>query len=276
MKGSDIIVNEIAIVRTTTGGTAASVSSFAGVFSPTRASYDLTVRGDALFSGLRNQFVDGEATTPLPVRHRAGRPVPPARAGGKRLRAGGGARRDGDRLHANAGRRLVVRARRRRGARHERRRGADGGRGGGQPERRAHGRHACSPAPARTSPCRLATSAAQRPPSRCTASRAGSVASAAERRIQARRQVIDALVGYGGGGWPGRLGGSSGGIDRGPFVHRLAGGCLTDAGRDRRAQRAALHAGSRGALRQSAVRPRAGARRAIPDGDGHGLERRHA
>ncbi|MEX0626135.1 MAG: hypothetical protein WD402_06295 [Chloroflexota bacterium] len=52
MKGSQIIVNEISVVRTSTDGTAASVSTFAGISSPARASYDLTVRGDALLSAL--------------------------------------------------------------------------------------------------------------------------------------------------------------------------------------------------------------------------------
>jgi hypothetical protein len=52
MKGNQIIVNQIAIVRSSTDGTAASVSTYAGIFSPNRASYDLTVRGDALLSAL--------------------------------------------------------------------------------------------------------------------------------------------------------------------------------------------------------------------------------
>jgi hypothetical protein len=58
MKGSEIIVNEITLVRTIPDGSAASVSTFAGVFSPTRTSYDVTVRSDALMSGLRNTMVD--------------------------------------------------------------------------------------------------------------------------------------------------------------------------------------------------------------------------
>ena len=41
--------------------------------------------------------------------------------------------------------------------------------------------------------------------------------SAAQREILVRSQVIDALVGYG-GAFPGKAGGVSGGIDRGPFV----------------------------------------------------------
>ncbi|HTE66602.1 MAG TPA: hypothetical protein VK736_10140, partial [Candidatus Binatia bacterium] len=64
MKGSEIIVNEIAVVRSTTGGTAASVSSYAGIYSPTRSSYDLTVRGDALFSALRNTAFDPGLAAP--------------------------------------------------------------------------------------------------------------------------------------------------------------------------------------------------------------------
>ncbi len=52
LKGSDVIVNQISVVRTTEDGSAAGVSTFAGVFSPTRATYDLTVRGEALLSGL--------------------------------------------------------------------------------------------------------------------------------------------------------------------------------------------------------------------------------
>jgi len=58
MKGSQIIVNQIAVIRSSTDGTAASVSTYAGVYSPTRASYDLTVRGDALISALLNGNVD--------------------------------------------------------------------------------------------------------------------------------------------------------------------------------------------------------------------------
>lgn len=61
LKGSDVILNEVAVVRTTDGGSAASVSTYAGVYSPTRASYDVVARGDALFSALQNPF-DGGAT----------------------------------------------------------------------------------------------------------------------------------------------------------------------------------------------------------------------
>jgi hypothetical protein len=66
MKGSQIIVNEISLVRTTIGGAAASVQTYAGVFSPTRATYDLTVRADALLAPLRSQ-----AFEPVPVEERS-------------------------------------------------------------------------------------------------------------------------------------------------------------------------------------------------------------
>ena len=59
MKGTQIIVNQIAVVRSSADGTAASVSNYAGIFSPTRASYDLTVRGDALLSALQADIGQG-------------------------------------------------------------------------------------------------------------------------------------------------------------------------------------------------------------------------
>lgn len=56
IKGSDVIVNEVSIVRTASEASAASVSTYAGVFSPGRATYDLTVRSQALISSLANAF----------------------------------------------------------------------------------------------------------------------------------------------------------------------------------------------------------------------------
>ncbi|MGH2454723.1 MAG: hypothetical protein ACRDHD_00470 [Candidatus Limnocylindria bacterium] len=64
MKGSDIILNELTVIRSTTGGAAASVTSYAGLFSPGRSTYDLTIRGDALFSTLALPF-DGRAPVAL-------------------------------------------------------------------------------------------------------------------------------------------------------------------------------------------------------------------
>jgi hypothetical protein len=58
MKGSQIIVNQISVVRSATDGTAASVSTYAGIFSPVKETYDLTVRGDALISALAANNID--------------------------------------------------------------------------------------------------------------------------------------------------------------------------------------------------------------------------
>ena len=51
MKGSDVVVNQVAIVRTSPAG-AATVETYAGVFSPERASYDLSTDADALMGRL--------------------------------------------------------------------------------------------------------------------------------------------------------------------------------------------------------------------------------
>jgi hypothetical protein len=61
LKGSQVIINEVAVIRTAVGADAASVQSYAGVFSPTRSSYDLTVHSDALLSGVQNQGFFGGA-----------------------------------------------------------------------------------------------------------------------------------------------------------------------------------------------------------------------
>lgn len=60
LKGTQIVVNEIAVVRAAVDGSAASVQTYAGVFSPTRDSYDVSVAGDALLAPVRS--FDG--TTP--------------------------------------------------------------------------------------------------------------------------------------------------------------------------------------------------------------------
>jgi hypothetical protein len=54
MKGSDVIINQISLVRATPGGTSATVESYAGVYSPDRASYDVVVETDALLGRLAN------------------------------------------------------------------------------------------------------------------------------------------------------------------------------------------------------------------------------
>ncbi|HEX7172923.1 MAG TPA: hypothetical protein VF365_09985 [Candidatus Limnocylindria bacterium] len=62
LKGTQSIVNQIAIVRSTTAGTAATVETYAGVFSPTRATFDLVVETDALVGRLRGPAVREGAT----------------------------------------------------------------------------------------------------------------------------------------------------------------------------------------------------------------------
>jgi hypothetical protein len=53
MKGSDVIVNQISLIRSSEGGSAAMVQAYAGIFSPERATFDLTVEADALMGRLR-------------------------------------------------------------------------------------------------------------------------------------------------------------------------------------------------------------------------------
>jgi hypothetical protein len=52
LKGSQVIVNQLAIVRSSTAGSAATVETYAGVFSPTRATFDMLVEADALLGQL--------------------------------------------------------------------------------------------------------------------------------------------------------------------------------------------------------------------------------
>ncbi|HEX2766726.1 MAG TPA: hypothetical protein VHR55_08860 [Candidatus Limnocylindria bacterium] len=56
MKGSDVIVNQITVVRTAAEGGVATVETYAGVFSPTRATYDLRVDADALVAAMDTSF----------------------------------------------------------------------------------------------------------------------------------------------------------------------------------------------------------------------------
>ena len=52
MKGGDVLVNEISVVRTAAEGGTATVDTFAGIVSPDRSTYDLTVDADALIGQL--------------------------------------------------------------------------------------------------------------------------------------------------------------------------------------------------------------------------------
>jgi hypothetical protein len=59
LKGSAIILNEITLIRSAPGGGAATVQTYAGLFSPTRSSYDLTVDADALVAPINStMFAD--------------------------------------------------------------------------------------------------------------------------------------------------------------------------------------------------------------------------
>ena len=57
MKGGDVLVNEISVIRTAAEGGSATVDTFAGIVSPDRSTYDLTVEADALIGQLAR--VDG-------------------------------------------------------------------------------------------------------------------------------------------------------------------------------------------------------------------------
>ncbi len=63
MKGTNVIINRIAIVRSSGLDGAATVQSYAGIFSPDRASYDVSADGDALMSRLRSMNFNGRPAT---------------------------------------------------------------------------------------------------------------------------------------------------------------------------------------------------------------------
>ncbi len=59
LKGSAVIVNQISLIRTNGASGSATIESYAGVFSPDRSTYDLTVEADALMSRLNPATFDG-------------------------------------------------------------------------------------------------------------------------------------------------------------------------------------------------------------------------
>jgi hypothetical protein len=63
LRGSDIIVNEVAIVRGAPGTTEGLAQAYLGVFSPTRGSYQVRVPGGALLSSPINGDFVGNGTT---------------------------------------------------------------------------------------------------------------------------------------------------------------------------------------------------------------------
>jgi hypothetical protein len=217
MKGSQIIVNQIAMVRTSANGTAASVSTYAGIFSPTRASYDLTVRADALLSALAANNFDpsfgGQAV------NYATEQGDPSHLRGLAVSVFG--------LQAIRAEAVIAYTPSLRvtwsviGANLEGRATNDGP---GPMEdvaviSRSGGVMVGSLAPGESKTFRMplrnlnGSSASQQ----VYGIAAFDSSTAAQRKISVRSQVIDALVGYS-GGFPGRMGGVAGGIDRGPFV----------------------------------------------------------
>lgn len=63
LRGSDVIINEVAIVRGAPGTDAAVAQSYLGIFSPSRATYQLRVPGDALLATPMNGDMFGGGTT---------------------------------------------------------------------------------------------------------------------------------------------------------------------------------------------------------------------
>ena len=58
LKGSAVVINQISLIRTSTAGGSATVESYTGIFSPDRSTYDLTVEADALMSRLTPMTFD--------------------------------------------------------------------------------------------------------------------------------------------------------------------------------------------------------------------------
>jgi hypothetical protein len=217
MKGSQIIVNQIAVVRSSTDGTSASVSTYAGIFSPTRATYDLTVRGEALLSALLVNAIDpalggqqvvnyateqgepahlrglavsvfglqavrADAVIPYAPSLRVSWAVTAANLEGRATNDGTARMEDVAVISQNGGVMIGTLA-------------PGESKSFSMPLRNFNG-----------------SSASQQ----VYGSLGFDTSTAAQRRIMVRSQVIDGLVGYG-GGFPGKAGGI-GGIDQGPFV----------------------------------------------------------
>ena len=66
LRGTDLIVNEVAIVRGSPGATEGTAQVYLGVFSPTRGTYQLRVPGGALLSSpTSGEFMGGNLTTTM-------------------------------------------------------------------------------------------------------------------------------------------------------------------------------------------------------------------
>jgi hypothetical protein len=67
IKGSDVIVNQVAIVRAGEGTQQGIGQVYVGVFSPTRRTFEVRVPGGALLANPSSQFQFGQAEQPLDV-----------------------------------------------------------------------------------------------------------------------------------------------------------------------------------------------------------------
>jgi hypothetical protein len=63
LRGSDVIVHEVGIVRGAPGTDQATVQSYLGIFSPTRATFQVRVPGDTLLAAPMNGDVFGTGTS---------------------------------------------------------------------------------------------------------------------------------------------------------------------------------------------------------------------
>ena len=62
-KGGDVIVNQISVIRSSGVGSSATVETYAGIFSPNRATYDLSVDADALVGRLRPSGLQADVSS---------------------------------------------------------------------------------------------------------------------------------------------------------------------------------------------------------------------
>ena len=63
LRGSDVIIHEVAVVRGSAGTDQATVQSYLGIFSPSRATFQVRVPGDALLAAPMNGDIFGSGTT---------------------------------------------------------------------------------------------------------------------------------------------------------------------------------------------------------------------
>ena len=75
LKGSDVVTNQIALIRTSAAGGSATVETYAGIFSPQRDTYDVRVDADALLARLRPPNFGGPIRASAPVTVEQGNPA---------------------------------------------------------------------------------------------------------------------------------------------------------------------------------------------------------